>query len=425
MRKYKFAEVGQTVVEEVFLKFHEIMTATHEPYFLIGGTLLGLVREGHLLHHDKDIDIGVPDEETLQRIVIKLRESGYFDEVGWPGGVRNGKIAWCSKHSSPVKDDHEVRFELQAHYQQGDTVYYNRPMGPSWPWREGRCEWPSKFFRSLGSVEAYGRMWPTPSPVEDFLTMFYGDDWHDEKNYHDWRYNTKNLMQGFLGAQKVIMVAGATKGVGYNIAKNLADQGFCVSSCGRSMIDGDSGEWMGTRCDLTNEDDIKNWVMRTHARFGYIDALIYNAGLMYFSDLAESSVRDFDAMYALSMRAYLSTLKAVLPVMGNQREGYIINIGSTRGLTAAPGKAMYSAVKHGAAAITETVNLEYGPIGVRATSANFGAIYTASTIQKYGEKIREFRAPLVGMDDVLKTINYLLSLARADRPKIITIGGML
>jgi len=423
MRQYLFAEVGQATVEKVFLQMHAFLQKAGEPYFLIGGTLLGLVREGHLLHHDKDIDIGILDEASLYRLYDKLAAENYFDDLGFPGGIKNGKIMWAKKLVEPNK---VVCFEIQAHYRYNDVVYYNRSMGVSWPWREGRCEWDKRFFEKLGTVEAYGRQWSTPGHVAKFLETFYGPDWKNEKQYHDWRYNTKNLKQGYYDMKRTIMIAGATRGIGEAIGNHFIDAGWNVSVCGRTMKDGEVGESiLQTRCDLTNEAQALWWIKRTEEKFKYIDVLVFSAGRFVIKDFCDSSVSEFDELYQLTMRGYMATLKGVLPIMARQRDGYIINIGSTRSVTSALAKVMYSAVKRGAHAITDTVNIEFNGRGVQATNANFGVVHTQSSIDQYGKKFCELQPGPIGLDDVVKTIDYLVNLSDVARPKSITIGGRL
>jgi 3-oxoacyl-[acyl-carrier protein] reductase len=422
VREYRFEKVGIKVVEAAFVKFHELMKKIKEPYFLIGGTLLGCKREGHLLIHDKDIDIGFPDEATLYRVVEKLKYENYFEGLSTPGGVRNGKLAWARKYPG---ENTQVAFELQAHYRQGDKVFYNRPMGPSWPWREGRCEWPEHLFNKFDSVEAYGLKWPTPSPIEEFLVSFYGSEWKVEKHYTDWRYNCACLKEGWIGPPPTIMIAGGSHGIGGYLAWHMRKKGFNVSLCGRSLTNSQEGGLLHTKCDVTDRDQINNWIERTRQAYGYVDVLIFSVGQFFGCELIKSSLDELDNLYQTMIRGYMNVLQLVLPVMVWQKDGYVINIGSTRGITSAPGKAIYSAAKRGAHAITDTINLEHNGDGVFATSANFGLVYTDSTIKLYGSALREMVPGPIGMDDVAKTVDYLMSLSRVARPKQVIVGGVL
>jgi hypothetical protein len=186
-----FSRIGMDNVIKELIKFKHRMDRIGETFFLCGATCLGIVRDGGLIKHDKDIDIGVLGEESLYRIEKKL--SKYYDQSHIVG-AENGKILWLKN----IVGEGILPIEVAAQYIEDDCLFYNRDMGKSWLWRKGRCVWPKRLFDKFEKVNYQGIDFNVPSPVEEFLTLFYGADWRTPSHYKDWRYNCYNLYKGWL-----------------------------------------------------------------------------------------------------------------------------------------------------------------------------------------------------------------------------------
>ena len=187
-----FLEMGIRKVERELFKFKAFMDEIGEEFFLVAGLCLGLVRDGKLIEYDKDFDIGVMNEPSLYKIVEEAKLRGYY-EIAHVTECEKGKICWLKKKIG----NFVLPIEIIAHYRKDDYVYYNRDLGPTWRYREGRVVYDKRFFDVFEKVSFKGVKFNIPSPVKEYLTAFYGDDWREPKKYTDWRYNCKNLFEGW------------------------------------------------------------------------------------------------------------------------------------------------------------------------------------------------------------------------------------
>lgn len=222
--------------------------------------------------------------------------------------------------------------------------------------------------------------------------------------------------------KKVILIAGGSRGIGKFLADSLKDE-FSISVCGRALEWTESDNFLSYKCDLRTREDTRGFVNITLNKFGHIDAVIYNAGLMLYDDLLYVEEEDIDAMYEVMVKGYLFLCQEILPIMRKQQHGHVINISSTRGITVAPNKSAYSAVKRAATSLTDSVRIENEQYGIKATSVHFGVVDTDSSREKYGNEIHKLNP--VALSSVLETIRFLLSLAKDAQVDSIIVGGKL
>lgn len=412
----RFADVGVEKVERALCGLFDVLEDLGAEPFLVGGALLGAARGGALLPHDKDIDIGLLDESALYRLGRELSLRSY-PTSDIPLGPRGGKILWSQL---PV-DGVALPVEIQAHYTSADRAYRNCAMGPSWSkYWAGNISWPKGCFETFGEVEIAGRTFRTPGHLPVFLSTFYGEDWAVEKVYCDWRYNAANLREGFVDASPVIAIAGATKGVGRFSALRFLEKGWSVSGFGRTAPEERSGRYLSTAGDVTDAEAVGRWIERTRETFGYIDAVFYAAGTVRFAAVEESSSDMAREMFESEVVGLMTVTKAVLPTFRRQSEGHIILLSSSRALSAAPRKAVYSAVKHASRAFLESVSKE---TSVSSTILAPGAIYTARAPELYGDEMA--KAVRIPMSDVAVAVEYILATSPSARPPLLRIGGVL
>jgi len=222
--------------------------------------------------------------------------------------------------------------------------------------------------------------------------------------------------------KKVILIAGGSRGIGKHLAETLGDN-FLISACSRNIEYKEGSDFLFWRCDLRNRKETKGFIDATLNKFGHIDVVIYNAGLMLYDNLLRIKEEDLDAMYEITVKGFLFLCQYIIPVMREQGHGYIINISSTRGVTAAPNKGAYSAMKRAAVSLTDSIRIENEQHGIKTTSVHFGIVDTDSSRKKYGEKIYNFNP--IGLDSVTDVIRFLLSLARGTQIDSIVVGGKL
>lgn len=222
--------------------------------------------------------------------------------------------------------------------------------------------------------------------------------------------------------KKVILIAGGSRGIGKHLAETLGDN-FLISVCSRNIEYKEGSDFLFWRCDLRNRKETKGFIDATLNKFGHIDVVIYNAGLMLYDNLLRIKEEDIDAMYEVTVKGFLFLCQYIIPIMREQGYGHIINISSTRGITAAPNKGAYSAMKRAATSLIDSIRLENEQHGIKATSVHFGVVDTESSREKYGEKIHSLNP--VGLDSVVDVIQFLLSLARGAQINSIIVGGKL
>jgi len=177
-----------------------------------------------------------------------------------------------------------------------------------------------------------------------------------------------------MNTSKVWYVTGASQGLGLTLIKKLLDNGYRVAATSRDahalshavgLID--SGRFLPLAVDLTNPDCIDESIQQTLAAFGRIDVVVNNAGYGMAGTVEEIAEQDIRNIFNVNVFATVNVVKRVLPVMRNQRSGYIINIGSVAGFVGAPGWSVYSATKAAVAAFSEVIALDTKDFGIKVT----------------------------------------------------------
>jgi hypothetical protein len=190
-----FSKIGMNRVVDEFVLLKQRLDSIGEEVFLMAGTLLGLIRDGRLIEYDKDIDLGVMSEDSMEHILYEL--GPLYDEAHFTGQeIRNGRILWLKTHFDG--DTLVLPFEIQCHYRQKDLFFYNRRMGKTWKCYETHTEYPVNILKEFTTVPFAGEMFKVPSPPEAWLDVFFGPDWRTPSNYADWRYHCPILHGGYM-----------------------------------------------------------------------------------------------------------------------------------------------------------------------------------------------------------------------------------
>lgn len=193
----------------------------------------------------------------------------------------------------------------------------------------------------------------------------------------------KNKMKNVEG--KVIIITGASSGIGEAAAKVLAKNGAKVVLSARredrleklaSEIGKENAAYL--KSDVTNLDDMKNLVALAQKKFGKVDAVFANAGTMPAGNMSELKVDDWNRMVDINIKGVLNTMAAVLPVFNSQKKGHIIVTSSRAGTTLVPGNAVYCGTKHFVRAMLNSFHTEsiMEKTNIRTTLIYPGAINT-------------------------------------------------
>ena len=180
---------------------------------------------------------------------------------------------------------------------------------------------------------------------------------------------------------KVVIVTGASSGIGEATAKKLAAEGASVMLGARrkdrleALVAsiGSNADWRQT--DVANRSDMERLAAATLDKYGRIDALVNNAGIMPLSLLAADRVEDWDRMIDVNIRGVLYGIHAVLKHMLERGTGHIVNVSSVAGHVVRPTAAVYAGTKHAVQAISEGLRKE--TVGrIRVTVISPGAVVT-------------------------------------------------
>ncbi|MGQ4430804.1 SDR family oxidoreductase [Streptomyces sp. SAS_260] len=179
---------------------------------------------------------------------------------------------------------------------------------------------------------------------------------------------------------KIVLVTGASSGIGEATARALAAAGHHVVLGARRVdrlaaiadgIKAAGGSADYTELDVTSADSVRAFVHTAHERHGRIDVLVNNAGVMPLSPLAMGRTDDWDLIIDVNVRGVLHGIAAALPLMKAQGSGHFVTISSTLGHEVAPTTAVYSATKYAVRAISEGVRKENSDIRVTVVSPAF------------------------------------------------------
>ena len=182
---------------------------------------------------------------------------------------------------------------------------------------------------------------------------------------------------------KVVVITGASSGLGEAAARLLAENGAKLV-LGARRIDRlqalaaelGLGEQAVLKTDVTDRAQVQRLVDHAVATHGRIDVLINNAGLMPSSMLENLHVDEWDRMIDVNLKGVLYGIAATLPHMKTQKSGHIINVASVAGHKVGPGGVVYAATKQGVRVISEGLRQEVKPYNIRSTIISPGAVET-------------------------------------------------
>lgn len=187
---------------------------------------------------------------------------------------------------------------------------------------------------------------------------------------------------------KVIVITGASSGMGEATARDLAAMGAKVALAARrtdrldklvAEIKEAGGQAIAVATDVAKREEVQKLVDTTVEAFGRVDVIFNNAGLMPLSPLESLRVDEWDQMVDVNIKGTLYGIAAVLPYMKEQKSGHVINVSSVYGHKVVATGAVYCATKHAVRAISEGLRQEVKPHNIRVTTISPGAVTTELT----------------------------------------------
>jgi len=196
------------------------------------------------------------------------------------------------------------------------------------------------------------------------------------------------------------LITGASRGFGAEITKAVLAAGDNVIATARD--EGAFGELkkngnaLVLSMDVTDAVQVRASVAAGLDRFGRVDVLVNNAGYGIVGSIEETSAAEVEDIYRTNVFGLLTVTRAVLPIMRKQRSGHIINMSSLGGYEASPGWGIYCSTKFAVEGITEALQKEIAPFGIRATIIEPGFFRTdfldSSSLREAREHIPDYAA---------------------------------
>lgn len=241
---------------------------------------------------------------------------------------------------------------------------------------------------------------------------------------------------------KNAVVTGATRGIGREIAITLAKNGANLAINYRSYneevenlietLKGYGAKVVATKCDVSNEDEVANFINEAKNTLGSIDILVNNAGITKDGLILRMKEQDFNDVIDVNLKGTFNTTKAVSGIMMKQRHGKIVNISSVVGITGNVGQCNYAASKAGVIGFSKSVARELATRGVTVNVVAPGYINTDMT-KVLSDKVKDAVIETVPMkrigepDEVANLVLFLASdLSNYITGQVINVdGGMV
>lgn len=204
---------------------------------------------------------------------------------------------------------------------------------------------------------------------------------------------------------KVVVITGASSGLGEATARHLSAQGATVVLGARrgdrieslaAALSASGGKALAIATDVTHCDQVKRLVDAGAQTYGRIDVMINNAGLMPQAPLERLKIDEWERMIDVNIKGVLYGIAAALPHMKRQKAGHFINVSSVAGHKVGQGFAVYAATKYAVRALSEGLRQEVKPYNIRTTVISPGAVATelpnTATDPDSADRVRKFYA---------------------------------
>lgn len=224
-------------------------------------------------------------------------------------------------------------------------------------------------------------------------------------------------------ADKVVVITGASSGLGEATARLLSGEGASVVLGARradrlqslaKKLTAKGGKALVVATDVVDRTQVKGLVDAAVKTYGRIDVMINNAGVMPQAPLERLKIDEWDHMIDVNIKGVLYGIAAALPHMQRQKSGHFINVSSVAGHRVGPGFAVYAATKYAVRALSEGLRQEVKPYNIRTTVISPGAVTTelpnSVTDPDAAERIRKFYADVaVPADSFARAVAFAVT----------------
>jgi NADP-dependent 3-hydroxy acid dehydrogenase YdfG len=234
---------------------------------------------------------------------------------------------------------------------------------------------------------------------------------------------------------KVVIVTGASSGIGYATALELSKAGAKVAAGARRVekletlkneVQKYGGEILVKKLDVTKKEDCDSFINLVTKTWNHIDVLINNAGLMPLSFFKNLKVSEWEQMIDVNLKGVLYCTAAVIPYMITKKSGHIVNISSVAGRLVFPAGSIYCATKHAVTAFSEGLRLELSQrYNIKVTCIEPGVVSTElpntitdKSLESFVESVKEMES--IKAEDIANAIIYSI-----DSPPYLNINEIL
>lgn len=236
-------------------------------------------------------------------------------------------------------------------------------------------------------------------------------------------------------AEKIVLITGASSGIGAAAARMFTDRGSVVIACGRSVERlQELQHQLGERCvirqlDVRDASAVQETMDELVKAYGRIDILVNNAGYGKFEYLEKMSLDEIDDMMDTNYMGVVRCTKAVLPYMRRAGSGHIINIASIAGKVPTAKSAAYTASKHAVHGFTHALRYELRGTGIAVSAVNPGPVATRffDIADPSGEYLKNVKDFTITPETVARAIISLAEKPRMeiDVPRYLGIGAQM
>lgn len=242
---------------------------------------------------------------------------------------------------------------------------------------------------------------------------------------------------------RVAVVTGGSRGLGLEIARELARRGAKLALCARDLgeleraraeLERRGAEVLVARCDITRQEEVEDFVRQVLDRWGRIDVLINNAGIIQAGPLEEMTLADYEEAMGIHFWGPLYAITAALPQMRRRGEGRIVNIASIGGKVSVPHLLPYGASKFALVGLSEGLHAELAREGIVVTTVCPWLMRTGSPRNALfkGQHRLEYAwfsisdsLPLVSMDSTSAARRIVEACTRGETEVILALKGKL
>lgn len=234
---------------------------------------------------------------------------------------------------------------------------------------------------------------------------------------------------------KVVIVTGASSGIGYATALELSKAGAKVAAGARRVekletlkneVQKYGGEILVKKLDVTKKEDCDSFINLVTKTWNHIDILINNAGIMPLSFFKNLKVSEWEQMIDVNLKGVLYCTAAVIPSMITKKSGHIVNISSVAGRIVFPAGSVYCATKHAVTAFSEGLRQELSQrYNIKVTCIEPGVVSTElpntitdKSLESFVESVKEMES--LKAEDIANAIIYSL-----DSPQYLNINEIL